>query len=160
MALVEESARELGVKATCTALGVPRASYYRARRPRPERKPRPKPARALATEERSEVLAVLHEPRFVDLAPAEIYACLLDEGTYLCSERTFYRILADAAEVRERRAQQPSALRGSRAAGDGTEPAVVVGYHATPRSAEADLLLPLRAPRHLQPVRGRLAPGG
>lgn len=106
MALVEESARELGVKATCTALGVPRASYYRARRPRPERKPRPKPARALATEERSEVLAVLHEPRFVDLAPAEIYACLLDEGTYLCSERTFYRILADAAEVRERRAQR------------------------------------------------------
>ena len=106
MALVDESARELGVKATCTALGVPRASYYRARGPRPERKPRPRPARALSTEERSEVLAALHEPRFVDVAPAEIYARLLDEGTYLCSERTFYRILADESEVRERRAQR------------------------------------------------------
>jgi putative transposase len=51
------------------------------------------------------VLAVLHEERFVDLAPAEVYATLLDEGLYLCSERTMYRVLAEAAEVRERRDQ-------------------------------------------------------
>ena len=40
------------------------------------------------------MLDVLHEPRFVDLAPAEVYATLLDERRYLCSERTMYRILA------------------------------------------------------------------
>jgi len=51
------------------------------------------------------VLAVLHEPRFVDLAPAEVYATLLDEGQYLCSERTMYRVLAGHREVRERRDQ-------------------------------------------------------
>jgi putative transposase len=51
------------------------------------------------------VLAVLHEPRFVDLPPAEVYAALLDEGRYLCSERTMYRVLAENAEVRERRDQ-------------------------------------------------------
>jgi putative transposase len=51
------------------------------------------------------VLEVLHEPRFVDLAPAEVYAMLLDDGRYLCSERTLYRVLAENAEVRERRDQ-------------------------------------------------------
>ena len=51
------------------------------------------------------MLDVLHEPRFVDLAPAEVYATLLDEQRYLCSERTMYRILAANQEVRERRDQ-------------------------------------------------------
>ena len=51
------------------------------------------------------MLAALHEPRFADLAPAEVYATLLDEGIYLCSERTMYRVLAENAEVRERRNQ-------------------------------------------------------
>jgi putative transposase len=45
----------------------------------------------------------LHEPRFVDLAPAEVYATLLDESRHLCSERTMYRILAANQAVRERR---------------------------------------------------------
>jgi putative transposase len=57
----------------------------------------------LTPEERRRVLDVLHEPRFVDLAPGEVYATLLDEGTHLCSERTMYRILAENEEVRERR---------------------------------------------------------
>jgi putative transposase len=61
--------------------------------------------RALPADERKAVLDVLHEPRFVDLAPSEVYATLLDEGKYLCSERTMYRILADNQEVRERRNQ-------------------------------------------------------
>ena len=51
------------------------------------------------------MLDALHEPRFVDLAPAQVYATLLDEGRYLCSERTLYRVLAENAEVRERRDQ-------------------------------------------------------
>jgi putative transposase len=54
-------------------------------------------------EERSQVLEVLHEPRFADLSPAEVYATLLDEGHHLCSERTMYRILNENREVRERR---------------------------------------------------------
>jgi putative transposase len=59
----------------------------------------------LNAQERQEVLDVLHTDRFVDRAPAEVYASLLDEGTYLCSIRTMYRILAQSAEVRERRNQ-------------------------------------------------------
>jgi putative transposase len=55
--------------------------------------------------ERVRVLAVLHEDRFMDHAPAEVYATLLDEGVYLCSIRTMYRILAANHEVRERRDQ-------------------------------------------------------
>ena len=51
------------------------------------------------------MLDLLHEPRFIDLAPAEVFAILLDEGRYLCSERTMYRILAANQEVRERRDQ-------------------------------------------------------
>ena len=51
------------------------------------------------------MLEVLHEPRFADLAPSEVYATLLGEKRYLCSERTMYRVLAENAEVRERRNQ-------------------------------------------------------
>jgi len=51
------------------------------------------------------VLDVLHSERFVDTAPAEVVATLMDEKKYLCSERSMYRILADAHEVRERRNQ-------------------------------------------------------
>jgi len=48
---------------------------------------------------------LLREPDFVDLAPAEIYATLLDQGVYHCSIRTMYRILDEHDEVRERRQQ-------------------------------------------------------
>ena len=61
--------------------------------------------RALPAEERQQVLALLHDDRFADLPPAEVYATLLDEGKYLCSLRTMYRILTEQAEVRERRRQ-------------------------------------------------------
>ncbi len=105
MQTVTEMAPRLGVALTCAALALPRSTYYRGQQPRPEPKPRPTPVRALPPEERAHVLATLHEPRFVDLAPAEVYATLLDEDRYLCSERTFYRVLAENAEVRERRDQ-------------------------------------------------------
>jgi putative transposase len=105
MTTVAELAPRLGVAPTCTALEVPRASYYRSRQPRVEPQARPAPVRALPPAERQAVLDVVHEPRFVDLAPAQIFATLLDEGRYLCSERTIYRVLAANAEVRERRDQ-------------------------------------------------------
>jgi len=100
-------APEIGLAPACRALGVSRATAYRHRSPRPPAgaRVRRRPARALSDEERGAVLDQLHAQRFVDASPAAVYATLLDEGTYLASERTMYRILAWAAEVRERRNQ-------------------------------------------------------
>ncbi len=61
------------------------------------------PPSTLSDNEKTAVVAVLCEPRFADLAPAQVYAALLDEGTYLCSERTMYRVLAERGLVKERR---------------------------------------------------------
>jgi len=96
----------IGVVAACAALGVNRASYYRAQQPKPEPKPRLRPARALSDEERAHVLATLDSEPFMNKAPAQVYASLLEDGEYLCSPSTMYRILADADQVRERRAQR------------------------------------------------------
>lgn len=104
MAGVAELAPEVGAVAACAALDLPRASYYRHRRPPLcTVKPRRHTARTLSTEERQTALAHLHEDRFQNSAPAAIYATLLDEGTYPCSIRTMYRLLAQEGEVRERR---------------------------------------------------------
>jgi putative transposase len=102
---VAHLAPQVGILLACTMLAVARASYYRALAPRVAPSPRPSPPRALSAGERAQVLATLHEPRFVDLAPAEVCATLLDEGRYLCSERTMYRVLSANQEVRERRDQ-------------------------------------------------------
>ena len=94
-----------GVKPSCMALGVGRATYYRRQSPRTAPRGEGCHPRALSAEEHHKVLSVLHEERFCDQAPGEVYATLLDEGQYLCSERTMYRILAENHEVRERRDQ-------------------------------------------------------
>jgi putative transposase len=106
---VTELAPLVGVRAACAALGEARARWYRRHRqrplrPRPERVPAPQP-RALSEVERKEVLAVLHSEAHVDEAPATVYAKLLDEGVYLASVPTMYRILRAHDEVRERRRQ-------------------------------------------------------
>jgi len=101
-----ELAPSLGTKAVCQALALTRASFYRAQKPKQKvAAGRPTPPRALSTEEREQVLATLNSERFVDQAPREVYATLLDEGSYLCSVSTIYRILNAASEVRERRNQ-------------------------------------------------------
>lgn len=123
MAAAVTLAPSVGVQEACAALGVSRARFYRARRrgqragaecgtrpapamgAEPEAAPQSHP-RALDANERQTVLDLLHSPRFYDVAPAEAYATLLDEGTYLASERTMYRILAAAAETGERRNQR------------------------------------------------------
>jgi putative transposase len=102
---VREVGPRLGIAPTCAALGLPTATYYRWITPQPPPEPRPSPPRKLAAGERTSVLAVLHDPAFVDLAPAQVYARLLDEARYLCSERTMYRVLEANHEVRERRDQ-------------------------------------------------------
>jgi putative transposase len=105
LSAVAELATQVGWRPACQALGVSRATVYRRRRPATPPPGRPRPPRGLPPAEREAVLAQLHSPRFVDLAPREIYATLLDEGQYLCSARTMYRLLAAAAESRERRNQ-------------------------------------------------------
>ena len=113
-------APRIGTRAACAAAGVPQATWYRRHRisappVRPVAVPhteRVQP-RALAAAERQAILGVLHSGRFADLAPAEVWATLLDEGTYLGSVSTFYRVLREAGESRERRRQatHPSAVK-------------------------------------------------
>jgi len=108
MAAVTELASEVGASAACQALCMPRASYYRDRRKTSfpeETVSRPVPARALRPAERESVLACLHQERFQDRSPAAVYATLLDEGEYLCSIRSMYRLLQKRGESRERRDQ-------------------------------------------------------
>ena len=102
---MREVGPRLGITPTCTALGLPTATYYRRIKPKPAPARRPSPPRRLAAQERTAVLEVLHQPEFVDLAPAQVHARLLDRERYLCSERTMYRILEENHEVRERRDQ-------------------------------------------------------
>ena len=98
----------VGTVRACRAVGQPRASWYRRHRqsplpplpPRPARRPQP---RALQAAERQQVLDVLHQERFWDTAPASVYATLLDEGSYLCSISTMYRLLRAAGETGDRR---------------------------------------------------------
>ena len=97
----------VGTKGACDAVGRARASHYRRARPplAGPRVARPSPPNALSSAERAAVLGVLHGERFVDRAPAQAWATLLDEGTYLASESTMYRLLRADGEVRERRRQ-------------------------------------------------------
>jgi putative transposase len=111
-AAINELSPVLGVRAACDALGRPQASFYRAHR-RSDAPTRPAPVahrdrvqpRALTDRERTAIVEALHAERFVDQAPAQVWATLLDEGVYLGSISTFYRLLRAAGETRERRSQ-------------------------------------------------------
>jgi putative transposase len=106
MQSAQQLSTTVGAVAACSALDVARASFYRVQKPKqPVVSSRPTPARALSEVERETVLATLNSERFVDQAPREVYAALLDEGSYLCSVSTIYRILDSAQQVRERRNQ-------------------------------------------------------
>ena len=106
MNAVDQLAPTTGIQSACAALGVARASFYRRPvfGPMPPRI-RPTPARALSAEERAVIGSELNSTRFQDCAPAAIQATLLDEGRYLCSTRTMYRILEQDGASRERRDQ-------------------------------------------------------
>ena len=111
--MIEDAIAELrpiiGTTKALSATGVDRATWYRKHRQspapvRPERVATPQP-RALSLVERKEIKRVLDSDEFVDEAPATVYAKLLDQGTYLGSVSTMYRVLHEHHEVRERRRQ-------------------------------------------------------
>jgi putative transposase len=107
MSLIEEHRQQIATLSLCEALEIPRASFYRQQAKKDSTAPvmpRQRPEHALSASEQQTVLATLHEPRFVDLAPPQVYTQLLEEGQYLCSIRTMYRLLEASNEVRERRA--------------------------------------------------------
>jgi len=101
-AIADLRSEDVTVREACEALGIQRANYYRWRQPKAasEASIRPSPPRTLAPEERQKVLDLLHDAAFVDRSPTEVYATLLEQGQYLCSSRTMYRILADARVAR------------------------------------------------------------
>jgi putative transposase len=106
---VARLAPAVGTVRACRAIGQPRSSWYRRHRqsPPPPLRPRrpavaPQP-RALSPVERQAVLDVLHDERFCDQAPASVWATLLDEGSYLCSPSTMYRLLRQQGETGDRR---------------------------------------------------------
>ncbi len=108
MMVAESLAKEVNVKQACNALVLPRSGFYRWKGQdgtQEKEKSRPVSPLALSVEEQNVVLDVLHSDRFVDRAPQEVYAALLDEGTYLCSVRTMYRVLDKHDEVKDRRNQ-------------------------------------------------------
>ena len=98
------------VAKACDLVELPRASWYRARTTKApvvgDLTRRSSSSMALSADERQAVLDTLHAERFVDLAPRQVFATLLDEGVYHCSWRTMYRILHEHGEVKERRVQR------------------------------------------------------
>lgn len=105
MEMTSDLSNEIGIAKACDVVGVPRSSWYRWQNEDGEKKKRPSPARTLSEEECHEIREVLNSERFCNLSPRQVYATLLDEGTYYCHWSTMYRILAEHDEVHERRNQ-------------------------------------------------------
>ena len=101
------------LKRACELLGANRSTIQRRRRPPKQGPPAPRPAppNKLTEAERQRILSVLRSAEFCDLAPAQVWARLLDDGVYLCSISTMYRLLRVAGENRERRRQRSHPAR-------------------------------------------------
>lgn len=106
MTAITELSSVTGPTAACKHLAMSRSTYYHRLQPRvtmPSVIVRPSPPHTLTDDERQIILDVAHSDRFINASPAEIVYVLIDEGIYIASERTFYRVLADNGEIRERR---------------------------------------------------------
>jgi putative transposase len=103
----------VATRRACRLLGKSHATHYRRLKPRPtaSSSPRPTPPNALSAAERQAVLDALHRPEHADLPPAQVWARLLDDGTYLASISTMYRLLRQRAESRDRRRQRTHPAR-------------------------------------------------
>jgi putative transposase len=110
---IDDLAAVTSTKRACELLGASRATRYRRRRPPVAGPPTPRPAppNKLTEAERQHILAVLRSAEYCDLAPAQVWARLLDDGIYLCSISTMYRLLVIAGENRERRRQRTHPAR-------------------------------------------------
>ncbi len=166
MAGVRTLTPALGQSAACSALGIwrgqPRRDQARCQRLAfvgPPRAPTPRPSPPLALEpaERQTLLDTLNSERFADCAPATVYATLLDEGRYIASVRTMYRLLAQDGSSAERRAQlsHPAYARPELLA---TAPNQVWSWDITKLKGPAKwTCFPVRDFGYLQPFRGGLA---
>ncbi len=99
--------KELGIQALCLAFGMSRSTLYRLPKPKVTLKIRPLHHRRLSPEEESCVMEKLNCERFRDMAPPEVYTTMLDEGLYLCAQRTMYRILERNHQTVQRRQSEP-----------------------------------------------------
>ena len=107
MDIAEQHIPAMGVAPVCRALGISRATYYRhKKRPTRSMVDRRHPPRKMSPHEEQSILSALNSERFMDRGVPSVYATLLDEGTYLCSPRTMYRILHRHHQVLERRHQR------------------------------------------------------
>ena len=154
---VHELSPILGAGAACRALGLPRGVPARQRAqvrrlawvgPRLRRAARPRPPLALDALESQVLLDTLNSERFVDTAPAAVHATLLDEGRYLGSVRTMYRVLAANGSCRERRNQLTHPAYTKPELFACAQSGLVVGHHEAQGAGEVDVLPPLRDPGH------------
>ena len=131
-----------GVKKACELTGKSRATVYRKRNGTRSgcREQRPVPPNAVSACERGELLAVLDSPRFADKAPRQVWAVLIDEGTYLASVSTMYRLLreAEAARIEQR--------SGGAKPGQDMGSSSVTGWEESGRSHPARTALNLSQP--------------
>ncbi len=144
------------MRTACAAVGLPISTFYRRTRKNlapPQVHRKRTSHRALSLAEREQVLSILNSNRFGDKPPAQIYAALLDEGVYLCSVSTMYRILVENDQVQERRniLRHPEYVNqnfwrlGRIKFGHGTSPSL--------KGKEVEVLPLVRDYRHLQPLR-------
>ena len=107
-ATCDELVPVVGTTRACALTGRSKATHYRAMAGplHGPPAPRPTPTNALTPEERAEILAMLRSPTYVDLAVAQVWAMLLDDGTYLASQSTMHRVLRECGEHRDRRRQR------------------------------------------------------
>ncbi len=112
MSIVTQVSQEktVGVDPLCDALLIPRATYYRHERDTQpccsEKEKKSSPKNTLSNDERQRLLDLLHSERFTDKTPYDIFYAMLDEGEYICSPRTIYRLLEKLGENRDRRQQR------------------------------------------------------
>jgi transposase-like protein len=162
LSAVAELAPQIATRRVLRALGASHATWYRRRAPRSARlrsRAVPPPL-ALSAVERGAIVALLNSERFADATPCTAFARLLDEedvpglGAHHVPHPGGFE-----AEPRAAQSVDPPGARQTRAAGHRPQPGLVLGHHAAARIAQVGVLLPLRAHRHLQPLRGRLAGG-
>ena len=108
MELIKQNTHKLGTASLCESLGVSRATYYRSIHKRPQKAvTRRTHPRRIPDAQRAEIRSILNSERFCDMSPAAIYTTMLDEGIYLPSERSLYRILSESNQNRPRHQRPP-----------------------------------------------------